>query len=78
MKKIRLYLKTALFSVRGSDSIPNATLILEGELIEKQSGGWLIEAQGYFSIKNEALKGDPCTLFIPMSKIDHARILSSD
>ena len=78
MKKIRLYLKTALFSVRGSDTIPNATLIVEGELLEQQSGGWLIQADGYFSIKNEKLNGESCQLFIPMSKIDHARVLNPE
>ena len=77
MKKIKLYLKTALFSVRGSDTIPNATLIVEGQLIEQQSGGWLIKAERYYSIKNEALEGESCQLFIPMSKIDHARMLDA-
>ena len=77
MKKIRLYLKTALFAVRGSDSIPSGTLIIEGELIEQQSGGWLIRAKAFYSIKDSELNGDPCDLFIPMSKIDHARILST-
>ena len=77
MKQIKLYLKTALFAVRGSDNIPNATLIIEGELLEQHSGGWLIRAEKYFSIKNDSLTGEACDLFIPMSKIDHVRVLSS-
>ena len=77
MKKIKLYLKTALFAVRGTDSIPSSTLIVEGELIEQQSGGWLIRAEQYYSIKGEPLTGESCDLFIPMSKIDHVRVLPS-
>ena len=83
MKKVKLYLKTILFVVKNNrlntnsyvDPIPPTAMILEGEVVDKGHGGFTITVNTFYSEQHKELKGSPCTLFVPNSKIDHIRLL---
>ena len=84
MKKVALYLKTPLLTLRGADEpIPAKASIIEGTLQEESRGGVYIETSAYYSIEKKSpreqerveQKGTSVQIFVPMSKIDHMRIL---
>lgn len=77
MERVQIFLKTELFSLGDDDAIPPRTLIVEGQVREQGSGGLLIDVQAYMRASGKVLEGKPQRLFLPMSKIDHIRLLSA-
>ena len=83
MQNVKIYLKTMLFSIKTNrhdsqshkDPIPPTTMILEGEIIEKGNGGFVIDVTAYYSEQHKQLEAPAMKLFIPTSKIDHIRII---
>ncbi|MDG1483917.1 MAG: hypothetical protein P8R54_30275 [Myxococcota bacterium] len=76
MDHVVIYLKTALFSEdKKSGHVPPHTMILEGQIVEQPSGGFIVTATGYRTDSNKALEGAPSKLFIPSGKIDHMLLL---
>ena len=76
MNKVKIYLKTALFALpEAGDNLPAGCMIMEGEVEDKLSGGLIIKATSYYNIRHKELSGSECRLFVPMSKIDHIRLL---
>ena len=72
MDRVVIYLKTALFSEDKNDGhVPAQTMILEGNIKDQPSGGFIVAVTGFRTGSNRELEGSPCTLFIPAGKIDH-------
>ncbi len=80
MKRVRVFLRTELFSVsaaRGATPphVPAGVVILDGTLRETDRAGLVIEASGYRDLHGKPLEGGPVVLVIPSSKIDHLLVL---
>ena len=80
MKRVRIFLRTELFSVsaRGASSpphVPPGVMILEGTLRETDRSGLQIEASGFKDIHGKALDGKPVVLILPGAKVDHIQVI---
>ncbi|MFT5679658.1 MAG: cystathionine beta-lyase family protein involved in aluminum resistance [Myxococcota bacterium] len=76
MDRVVIFLKNALFAEdKKSGHVPAHTMILEGQVTEKTSGGFIVAVTGYRAGDNKALEGKPCRLFLPNAKIDHMLLL---
>lgn len=76
MDRVVIFLKTALFSEdKKSGHVPPHTMILEGQIVEQPSGGFIVSVTGYRNDSNKALEGEPRKLFIPSGKVDHMLLL---
>lgn len=77
MNRVRVFLSTPLYTVRGQDHLPHDTLIVEGNVKEMVGGGMVLAASQYWGRDGASLPGKPCSLYLPASKIDHALLLES-
>ena len=81
MKRVRIFLRTELFSVSAARSasgpphVPSGVMILEGSLRETDRTGLLVEASGFKDINGKALDGKPVVLILPNAKVDHIQII---
>jgi hypothetical protein len=81
MKRVRIFLRTELFSVsaaRGSSGLPHVpagVMILEGTLRETDRSGLQVEAAAFKDIHGKALDGKPVVLILPSAKVDHIQVL---
>lgn len=76
MDRVVIFLKTALFSEdKKSGHVPPHTMILEGQILEQPSGGFIVSVTGYRTDSNKSLEGEPRKLFIPGGKVDHMLLL---
>lgn len=75
MERVTLYLRTALFSPSNDDPhVPQGIAVIAAKVVERGSGGLLVDATGYQDARGRDLDGSPRQLFIPWSKIDHAAV----
>jgi hypothetical protein len=81
MKRVRIFLRTELFSVSaargasGPPHVPSGVMILEGTLRENDAVGLLVEASGFQDIHGKVLDGKPVVLILPNSKVDHIQVI---
>jgi len=81
MKRVRIFLRTELFSVSaargasGPPHVPSGGMILEGTLRENDSVGLLVEASGFQDIHGKVLDGKPVVLILPNAKVDHIQVI---
>ena len=81
MKRVRIFLRTELFSVSAARSssgpphVPSGVMILEGTLGETDRSGLLVEVSGFKDIHGKALDGKPVVLILPSGKVDHIQII---
>ena len=81
MKRVRIFLRTELFSVSAARStsgpphVPSGVMILEGTLREKDGAGLLVEASGFQDIHGKVLDGKPVVLILPNAKVDHIQVI---
>ena len=81
MKRVRIFLRTELFSVSAARSasgpphVPPGVMILEGTLRESDPSGLQVEASAFKDIHGKALDGKPVVLILPSSKVDHIQVL---
>jgi hypothetical protein len=71
MKRVTAFLTTPLFSSSTESHLPAGTVRIEGELLNQENNGALIQATAYANARGKALDGQPTTLFLPLHKIDH-------
>jgi hypothetical protein len=71
MDRVQVFLRNPLFTSRENSHVPAQAVILEGEVQENRGAGVLIKVSVWLDKHQEDLGGDPKTLFIPPSKIDH-------
>jgi hypothetical protein len=81
MKRVRIFLRTELFSVSAARSasgpphVPAGVMILEGTLRESDRSGLLVEASVFKDIHAKPLDGKPVVLILPSAKVDHIQVL---
>jgi hypothetical protein len=81
MKRVRIFLRTELFSVsaaRGASGpahVPSGVMILEGTLRETDGAGFHVEASGFQDLHGKALEGKPVVLILPGAKVDHVHVI---
>lgn len=71
MKRVTAFLTTPLFSSTTEPHLPTGTVRIQGELLNQEHNGALIQATSYANARGKALNGKPTTLFLPLHKIDH-------
>ena len=81
MKRVRIFLRTELFSVSAARSasgpphVPSGVMILEGTLRESDRTGLLVDASGFKDIHGKTLDGKPVVLILPSVKVDHIQVI---
>jgi hypothetical protein len=81
MKRVRIFLRTELFSVSPARSggapshVPAGVMIVEGTLRETDRTGLLVEASGFKDMQGRALEGKPVVLILPIAKVDHLQVV---
>ena len=81
MKRVRIFLRTELFSVSAARSasgpphVPAGVMILVGTLRESDRVGLIVEASGFQDIHGKALDGKPVVLILPSAKVDHIQVI---
>jgi hypothetical protein len=81
MKRVRIFLRTELFSVSAARSsggpphVPSGVMIIVGTLRETDSAGFHVEASAFQDIHGKALEGKPVVLILPSGKVDHLQIV---
>ena len=81
MKRVRIFLRTELFSVSAARSasgpphVPSGVMILEGSLRETDRTGLLVEVSGFKDIHGKALDAKPVVLILPSAKVDHIQVI---
>lgn len=77
LDRVRVLLRTELFSTGGPDAhLPPNVAIIDGRVKDRQ-GGLTIEVEGVHDAQGRRLAFEPCTVWLPASKIDHAVVLAS-
>ncbi|MCB9746082.1 MAG: hypothetical protein H6740_26135 [Alphaproteobacteria bacterium] len=73
---LTVYLKTPLFVVTDGRSrhAPADATVLTGQQIERGEGGITLHVESWQDGRGRALEAEPATLFLPLSKIDHALV----
>jgi hypothetical protein len=67
-----IYLRTTLFTLaKGQPHLPVGSAIVSGELESIGDGGVRMRVTGWRNERGLELKGEPRSLFLPMSKVDH-------
>lgn len=76
MDRVRVFLRTDLFAVTGELMVvPENVSIIDGNVRETMSGGFLVEVSAWRRGDGRALNGPTATLFLPASKIDYILVL---
>lgn len=75
MKRVRIFLKTELFTLPNEGHVPGGTTILDAHVREHVGGGFTVEAHGFYDIRGRTLEGPPRVLWLPTSKIDHVLLV---
>lgn len=81
MKRVRIFLRTELFSVStsrgasGPPHVPSGVAILDGVLRDTDRTGLLVEASGFQDVHGKQLEGKPVVLILPASKVDHIQVI---
>lgn len=71
-ERVRVYLRTPLFTTRDHPHLPPGTFVLEGRLREGGPGGGLVVAVSRcLDEAGRPMEGGAGTLFLPLAKIDH-------
>ncbi len=72
MERVTIYLRTSLFSIAGDNPhVPNGVMVLEGEVVERPSGGVVIDVAKYLDGRGRETECDAKKLFLPWAKVDH-------
>lgn len=72
MDRVTIYLRTALFSVAGAEAhLPVGAAIVEGSLVERVTGGLLVQTEQLRDQHGKALAEVSSRLMLPWAKIDH-------
>ena len=71
MDRVRVFLRSPLFTTRDGGHLPRKAVILDGSIQETGGGGVQLTVQTWRDDQGQDLTGDSKTLFIPNSKIDH-------
>jgi len=73
METLTLYLRTALFSPNTAEPhLPPGVAIIQATVVERGSGGILIDATAFHDTRGQEIEGKAHRLFVPWSKVDHA------
>ena len=72
MEQATVFLRTALFSADSNDAhIPAGVSIMNVDVLDRPAGTITVRVNEYRDDRNRLLEGQPTTLNIPWSKIDH-------
>lgn len=74
MERVTLYLRTPLFTLGASGHLPEGVSIVDGDLVESRSGGWVVDTLAAYTDTGKLLSEAHLRLFIPLSKLDHASL----
>ncbi len=71
MDRVRVFLRSPLFTTREGGHLPRKAMILDGSIQETSGGGVRLNVRTWSDDQGQELTGEAMTLFIPNSKIDH-------
>ena len=72
MDRVTVYLRTSLFSYGGPDAhVPNGVMVVEGEILDRPSGGIRMRAQRLLDDRGRELSRNETVLQLPWAKVDH-------
>lgn len=75
MESATVYLKTCLYTLKGTDAhIPAGSTVLGGTITEKGGGHITLHTTKFISAAGKALEGSEATLILPLAKIDHIHL----
>ena len=66
-----IFLRTALFTLPKDGHAPIGAVIVEGEIVDRPSGGIVVVASGYKDGRGNSLEGATVKLHLPWAKVDH-------
>ena len=75
MDRVQVFLRSPLFTTREANHGPRRAVILEGKVEESRGGGIVLAVTAWKNDHGEALEGQPATLYLPPTKIDHIWVL---
>lgn len=75
MDRVRVFLRTELFTTGELHPAPAGATIVDGRVRELLAGGLILEATAFHRADGKTLHGAPCTLYLPSAKIDHVLLL---
>ncbi len=77
--RVRVFLRTPLFTTRDHPHLPPGTFVLEGRLgASGPAGGLLVAVERCLDEAGRAMEGGAGTLFLPLAKIDHVSFLDGE
>lgn len=72
MDRVRVFLRTALFTVSGEiRHAPEGAVIVEGRVREILAGGLILEVSVWRREDGRVLDAPAATIYLPSAKIDH-------
>jgi len=71
MDRVRVFLRTSLFTSRKNAHVPSGTSIVEGNVVEMGNGGLHLTADRFMNDVGDFLEGEAVELFLPLAKIDN-------
>jgi len=75
MDRVRIYLRTPLFTARTGAHLPAGAHVLTGQVRSHEPGGLVIVVSDYADAEGRAQAGEGTVLYVPTAKIDHAQLL---
>lgn len=75
MTRVRVFLSTPLYTVRGQEHVPSDAVIMDGRVTDRVGGGLIVSVDTYADGTGRPLEGAPRNLYLPASKIDHVQLL---
>jgi hypothetical protein len=78
MKRVRVFLRTELFTQTGGDThVPAGASVLDATVEAQEAGGFTVLVEGYADGRGRPLAGKPARLFLPGGKIDHMLLVEA-
>jgi len=75
MDRVRIYLRTPLFTARTGAHLPAGAHVLTGQVRSQEPGGLVVAVSDYADADGRTLSGFGTVLYLPTAKIDHAELL---
>lgn len=75
MTRVRVFLSTPLYTVRGEEHVPSDAVIMDGRVTDRVGGGVIVAVESYSDGYGRPLEGAARNLYLPASKIDHIQLM---
>ncbi len=71
MDRVRIFLKTTLFSADRDPHVPAEVSVIDAEIVDRGSGALTVKTERVFDERGRPLGEPKLTLVIPWGKVDH-------